>query len=848
MKDLKFLPKEIMNLNEKKIISLNKDYIKEFSKVYLNPSKVDKFLRKNSDRIENDIKTKFKKLQLHKDFAIYANGGFGRKEMFPSSDVDLSLIEINKVKNYENLENFISFMWDRGYKVGHSVRSISDIKKISKKDLKEFTSYLTRRAIISNESIDKKITKALSGLWTRNNFYNHKFIEQQRRHSEFHSSAYNLEPDLKESPGTLRDFQSALWILQHCYNLDTFDSINEANVLDGEFNKTLKAYNFIKSLRFATNIATEKNRLNFEAQVEISTYAKLNKKSSKLSVEKMMKDFYENASILSYFNEIIYERFNEKTESIFSKKIYGIYKNKNKIGIRNCDLKQNKDLIFDIFIEIGKNKNINVIDTQTKSQIKKNINLIDKKFRRDNFHSKQFLEILRSKYNLSSILKTMKTLGVLQAYIPEFAEVVGQMQFDLFHIYTVDEHTFKVVRNMRQMKLFQQKGFELEYELINKIPKIEILYIAGIFHDLGKGKGGDHSEIGAKTSFKFAKRLGMSLTDANLISWLVKKHLIMSSISQKKDIGDPETIDEFVKHVEQSEKLDYLYLLTINDIRATNPALWNGWKHQLLKDLYILSRSKINKEPIKASSKTALERRRNSLIEYNNTDKKILEKYFSNLSDGYFNKNVSKSLKWQASLILKNKQKELIVGCRAVFGNLIEIFIKVENSKGLFYKFTKVLDCSGLEVIDANIFTSIDNKFAANTFITKFSHHDRKFKKSDLKELKKRIEKNFTNFQKIKNTQKKSGKKSSFEKIINISDSIYKDKKRNLITIETSDSQGLLVRIAKVFFDNNVSIFSARINTLGDRIEDTFEVEDHNKTLLDKSKVKKIVATLKKVV
>ena len=831
-----------------KIISIKEDFLNEFPQIYQKPSKINKYLKKYSNKIEIDIKNKFKKLELDKNFAIYANGGFGRKEMFPSSDIDLSIVELNKIQDHGNLEKFISFMWDRGYKVGHSVRSINDIKKISKNDLKEFTSYLTRRAIISNQNIDNKITKALNGLWTRNNFYNQKFIEQQRRHSEFHSSAYNLEPDLKESPGTLRDFQSALWILQHCYGLDSQDAINKSGVIDGEFKKAIEAYNFIKSLRFATNIATQKNRLNFEAQIEVSKYAKLNKKSSKASVEKMMKNYYENASILSYFNEIIFEKYNEKKVNIFSKKISGIYKNKNKIGIRNIDIKKNKDLIFQIFIEIGKNKNINLIDTPTKSLIKKNINLIDEKFIKQKIYSKQFLEILRSKYNLSSILKTMKNLGVLQAYIPEFANVVGQMQFDLFHIYTVDEHTFKVVRNMRQMKLFKQKGFELEYELINKIPKIEILYLAGIFHDLGKGKGGDHSDIGAKISYDFAIRIGMSETDAGLISWLVKEHLIMSSISQKKDIGEAETIIEFAKQVEQSEKLDYLYLLTINDIRATNPALWNGWKHQLLKDLYFLTRSKINKEPLIASSSIALERKKNTLLAFSVNDGEVLESYLSNLGNSYFNKNLSESLKWQAALIVKNKDKDLIVGCKNIFENLIEIFIKVKNSKGLFYKFTKILEHSGLEVIDANIFSSTDNTFAANTFITKFSHHDRKLLNSDLIELKKRIEKNFTEFNKIKDFQKKSIKKNRFEKVINISNSINKDKGRNLITIETSDSQGLLANIAKVFFDNNVSIFSARINTLGDRVEDTFEIENHNKTLLGSNKIEKIVADLEKVV
>jgi [protein-PII] uridylyltransferase len=204
----------------------------------------------------------------------------------------------------------------------------------------------------------------------------------------------------------------------------------------------------------------------------------------------------------------------------------------------------------------------------------------------------------------------MKNLGILQAYIHEFSEVVGQMQFDLFHVYTVDEHTFKVVRNMRQLKILQQDEFKLEHELINKLPKIEILYLAGLFHDLGKGKGGDHSEIGAQTSKIFARKIGLSIADANLISWLVLNHLQMSSISQKKDISDPETIKSFAEIVLNSERLDYLYLLTVNDIRATNPALWNGWKHGLLKDLFLLTRSRLNKEPIKTSEEITKDRKK----------------------------------------------------------------------------------------------------------------------------------------------------------------------------------------------------------------------------------------------
>ena len=836
-------------MNEK-FESINKDFYNNISDIYLEPTKINKYLRKHSNVIENSIKRKFKDLNLHENFAIYANGGFGRKEMFPTSDVDISIVEIKKNKNFDNLEKFISYLWDQGFKVGHSVRKVKDIKNISKSDIKEFTSYLTRRPIISNKDIDKEITMTLSKLWTKNNFYNEKYIEQQKRHNQFFSTAFNLEPDLKESPGTMRDFQTALWILQHCFGLDSQPAIKKSKLLDGQYKNTVIAYNFIKFLRFHANLLTDRNRLSFESQIEISkNINSISEKDTKSTVEKMMRKYYEMAEYISYFNSTVFEKYNETYPKNLFKNANPIYKHKSKIGINeNIDIKTNKDLIFKLFIEIGKSKKINLIDTETKALLRNNLNLIDQEFRKDKYFAEQFLDILKSKHNLSSILKTMKSLGILQRYIPEFGEVVGQMQFDLFHVYTVDEHTLKVVRNMNQMKLYEQEGFLLEHELINKIPKIEILYIAGLFHDLGKGKGGDHSEIGAKTSFNFAKRLGMSSTDAKLISWLVKKHLIMSSISQKKDISDPLTVNDFAKEVEQNEKLNYLYLLTVNDIRATNPALWNGWKHQLLRDLYTLTRSKINKNPIKASSDIALDRKNSVLSELNKDEKSFVKNYFSKFSDSYFNKNATESLKWQSQLIIQNKNCDLVIACKNKFDNLLEIFIKVDNSEGLFLKLTKTLEKSGLEIIDANIFTSTDDKLAANTFITKFSHHDRALNQSELKELSIRIIKNFNNYEDFSDSIKNAKKKIKFQNKLNITNTHNISKGRNLITIETSDRPGLLSDIARVFYDNNLSIFSARINTLGDKVEDTFELENFNKTLIPNKKMKEIIASLKKVV
>src|SRR6056300_760552 len=818
---------------------LNDEFLKDFPKIYQNPSSTNSYLAENTSRVEKKILNYFKQYNLNKDFVIYANGGFGRKELYPSSDIDISIIQKNKkAKKIENLEKFIAKLWDLGFQVGHSVRTIKDIKKVTKDDPKEFTSYLTRRALITNNAIDKEITSSLQKIWSKRKFYKIKLLEQKDRYKSFYSTAYNLEPDLKESPGCLRDFQTALWILQHCFDLKNIKEI-------------IDSYNFVKTLRYITNTLSSRNRLTFELQLEIALKANINEGTRKRSVEKMMQKFYENASNLTNFNQQVFNKFEEQNAFSLKKNIGDYYIKGDKIGINpKINLSNRKDLIFGIYNFIGSNKKINTIDTNTVSLLKNNLKLINKKFKEDQIYANQFLEIFRSKYNLSSILKSMKAIGIIQKYVDEFNEVIGQMQFDLFHVYTVDEHTFKVVRNMRQMHIHYAEEFKLEHELINKLPKIEILYLAGLFHDLGKGKGGDHSKIGAKTSLQFAKKIGLSRADADLISWLVLNHLEMSSISQKKDISDPDTINTFSELVITTERLDYLYLLTINDIRATNPALWNGWKHGLLRDLFLLTRSKLNKEPIKTIKEISKDRKINLVKNYTNlNEKKEIQNYLKLFDDAYFSKNNLERLSWQSDLILKAAMSSSVIGCRKCFGNLLEIFIKTDNFYGLFLKLVEVLEISGLEIIDANISTSSNKAIAANTFIAKFSHHDRALSKSEVKDLQLKINNNFHNFSKQKKkVHKKKKGINTFNKNINITNIEETSKKRNFLTIETSDSPGLLIKIAKILHENGTSIYSARINTLGDRVEDTFEIEDMTLSSVSKNKIEKISNSLKETI
>ncbi len=833
-----------------KKLTINENYWTNFSKVYKNPSLVNDYLKEHSDNVEQVIVLNFKELGLEEDYSIYANGGFGRKEMFPSSDVDISIItNKTRVKSTENLEKFIARLWDLGFQVGHSVRSLNDIRMVSASDPKEYTSYLTRRSLISTPKIDKKINDVLKKSWSKKKFFKAKIDEQEQRYLSFFSTEYNLEPDLKESPGTLRDFQTALWILQHCFDLKTFEAIKNSKEFGIEISSANDSYDFVKAMRFATNIISKKNRLNFESQIEISKQAELKQSSDKKSVETMMKRYYENASNLSNFNNLVLETFKEKNVFVITKELDDFYIRGNKIGIKGDNLSGREGLIFGIFIAIGKNKKITSIDTPTIALLKDNISLVDDYFRDSNYFSSQFLEILKSKYNLSSILKSMKNLGIIQAYIKEFGEVVGQMQFDLFHVYTVDEHTFKVVRNMRQMQIHYQDEFKLEHELLNKLPKVEILYLAGLFHDLGKGKGGNHSEIGAKTSLIFAKKIGLSVADADLISWLVLNHLQMSSISQKKDISDPDTIGSFANIVLNTERLDYLYLLTVNDIKATNPALWNGWKHGLLRDLFLSTRSKLNKEPVKTSDEISKDRKFNVLQAVEKNKQEIATNYLNLFDNSYFNKNNSDKLKWQSTLILKDIDAEIVVGCRRCFDNMLEVFIKTENFDGLFLKLVKVLELSGLEIVDANISTSMNKNIAANTFITKFVHHNRPLTNSELKEVSSRIKENFSNFSSSKKQPSKKFRTSKgFKKTIHITNIEDKNKKRNLLTVETSDSPGLLAKIARVLYENGTSIYSARINTLGDRVEDTFEIEDITISTVSNTKINRISKALKEVI
>ena len=833
------------------IEKINLEFEKNFQAIFNAPKLTQKYLKKRSDEFDQLIIDEFLKRNLENDFAIVALGGYGRRELFPSSDIDLSIIQlIKKTKKIDDIKDFVGWLWTLKVKIGHSVRTVKDIDKITRADLKEFTSYLSYRIIYCNKNKFNDLNqnlKKISSNWNKTKFFKAKKLEQLGRYQSFDSTEFSLEPDLKESPGCLRDFQTALWILEHCFEIKKLeDCIKNRLFNKTEIENVKKSYGHIKSLRYILNLNGNSNRISFENQLLLAKKSKLRSSKKASAVEKFMRTFFLHASNLSDFNELVFQAYEDHLAILKRPYSKDFYIFKDRLGISDqIDLVRKPEFILESFIKVGKLKKINGLDFKSIRKIQSALAKINPNYFLSHQAGNQFIEILKSTTSLSTILKKLKQLGLLRLLIPEFGEIEGQMQFDMFHVYTVDEHTFKVVRNMRQMQIGKvDDTLRIEHELINKLPKIELLYLAGIFHDLGKGKGGNHSEIGEKMVNQFCERLNFSIHDTELLCWLVKNHLLMSSVSQKTDVHDPETIKNFIKKVDSIEKLNYIYILTINDIRGTNPNLWNSWKHDLLKQLFMSSRKKLNLDETQSNHSIIEERKLRSVESISETKNEFVMKVWGQLSNAYFSKYQIHQLSDQAKTIASSEGKTSIL--LKTRKNLIEIFIFTPNQSGLFFKTVQSFEQLSIETIDSDIHTTDDGLYALNTFICRHKILGGNLIQRDIQNIEKKIIAaiDSENPKSVSKAKPKTKKVFEYATKVHLTDSPIKN--TSLITLETLDKPNLLSEVAKIFLDHGISIDSARITTLGEKVEDNFTVTDEKtKSAISKNKAQQIQKKLK---
>ena len=785
--------------------------------------------------------------------SLLAVGGYGRAELHPHSDIDLLILleRSNYDLHRENIQSFVTLLWDIGLEVGHSVRSLKECRSQASADVTVLTALMEARAIAGDVELSCRIARQIAPnkIWSPKQFYKAKSEEQKARHKKFNHTEYSLEPNIKNSPGGLRDIQTLLWIAKRIFGTHTVEELVEKQVLtEGEGATLIQGRDLLWKIRFGLHLVAQKedDRLSFEHQQTLSIIFGY-EDSEQLAVEQFMQDYYRTALEMNYINGLLLRNFEELTV----KKTLKITPINTRFQLKNDYLEVTRNTVFldtpsaliELFVILGNREDINGVHSATIRLIRKHASLIDEDFRNDNEVTRLFLELLRSKHHLFTQLRRMERYGILGAYIPEFGRIIGQMQFDLFHIYTVDAHTLQVVRNMRRFRYKnQEQRFPIAAHIHHQLPKIELLYIAGLYHDIAKGLRGDHSKLGVTIVRKFCERHRLETWDTNLVCWLVENHLIMSTIAQRKDIHNPSVIREFALQVQDQIRLDYLYSLTVADITATNPNLWNSWRASLMRQLYLETRKLLRtgletyvdkNDYLRQIKAHALERLQEHKIKPNEASK-----IWQSLGDDYFLKDSVSNIVWQTSIMKEYAlSNSPVIGIRDVTHRrrndegATQIFVYTKNAPHIFASIVSALDALALNVVEAKIVSS-KSQAVLDTFtvldlngapVGNKPFRTERIKTKILKYLSSPGEHNFGSGRRTSRALRHFKLKTEV--------TIIDNETYSILSVIAPDRPGLLAKIADVFVEMNITIINARITTLGERVEDVFEVSKNGKAI-----------------
>ncbi|HJE28185.1 MAG TPA: [protein-PII] uridylyltransferase, partial [Pseudomonas nitrititolerans] len=534
------------------------------------------------------------------DIALVAVGGYGRGELHPYSDIDLLILLDDSDREIfrEAIEGFLTLLWDIGLEVGQSVRSVAECAEEARADLTVVTNLMESRTIAGPEHLRQDMLKVTSPneMWPSKEFFLAKRNEQRARHSKYNNTEYNLEPNVKGSPGGLRDIQTILWIARRQFGTLNLNAIVDQGFLtEGENSLLVSAQAFLWRVRYGLHMLAGRaeDRLLFDHQRSLAALLGYEDNDAKLAIERFMQKYYRVVMSVSELSDLVGQHFAEVI--LWEGDSGPAVPLNSRFLVRDNYLEVANDSVFkrtpfailEIFVLLAQNPRIQGVRAETIRLLRDHRHLIDDEFRSDIRNTSLFVELFKCKEGIHRNLRRMNRYGILGRYLPEFGHIVGQMQHDLFHIYTVDAHTLNVIKYLRKLsKPGVAEKYPLASKIVERLPKPELIYIAGLYHDIAKGRGGDHSELGAVDAQAFCIRHKLPAWDTRLVVWLVENHLVMSTTAQRKDLSDPQVINDFAQAVGDETHLDYLYVHTVADINATNPTLWNSWRASLLRQLY----------------------------------------------------------------------------------------------------------------------------------------------------------------------------------------------------------------------------------------------------------------------
>ena len=783
---------------------------------------------------------------LGTDWALVAVGGYGRGELHPCSDIDILLLvpETPDAHGRNAVERLVTFLWDIGLEVGHSVRTVAECAQESIADVGVMTTLLEARLLAGNTALVGRMREALSPerIWPVREFFEAKVREQAERHLKAHDTAYNLEPNVKTGPGGLRDIQTIAWVAKRHFGSDTLDELATHGFLSAaELRRLKQAQAFLWKVRFGLHTVTgrREDRLLFDHQIRLAKMFGYEDASYTLAVEQFMQRYYRTVMDVSLLNELLLQVFREAilTESEPPRPL------NTRFQVRNGSLEAVSEDVFartpatllELFVLLQQNPDIKGVRASTMRAVARNLWLIDEEFRQNPRHHRLFLEILRSPFGVTHELRRMNTYGVLGRYIPAFGRIVGRMQYDLFHAYTVDAHILFVVSNLRR---FAMPRYDHELpeasRIMQQLPRAEIAYLAALFHDIAKGRGGDHSELGGVDAEAFCLEQGLSPYDARLVAWLVRSHLELSVTAQKQDIGDPDVINAFARKVGDEAHLDYLYVLTCADVRATNPKLWNSWKASLFHDFYERVRralrrgleSPIDQEQLVSETQDAA---RHMLLE-RNVPAGDIDKAWARFSATYFLQHSPEEVAWHTRLLADrdpgSDEPVVALDPRSVRGTTA-VMIYARARRDGFGRTTSVLDQLGLNVVDARI-TPTGDGFSLDLYHVleddgaPITDNDRQseIEQAIWRSLQRPDDASFAV------SRRAPRQARMFNTPTQIALNVDERNRRSVLELTAGDRPGLLCDVGKVLMEERIVLHAAKIMTVGERAEDVFYVTD----------------------
>ena len=793
--------------------------------------------------------------------SLLAVGGYGRGELHPYSDIDILILTQAEIDLdlEERISSFITQLWDIKLDIGHSVRSIEECLKQAANDVTVATNLMEKRQVAGNKALTQQLQPLLheDEFWTSEKFFIEKRAEQEKRHQQYHGAAYTLEPNLKANPGGLRDIQTIAWVAKRHFLADSLEELVEHNYLyPNELFELIEAQDYLWRMRFALHFVAKRseNRLLFDYQTDVAKMMGFGDEG-KAPVERMMKRFFRIISRVSELNTILLQRFkqeiiqdSEQVESITINQDFELVD--TLINTTNDRIFMRPVKMIEMFLIIAQEPSIKGIHSHT-LRLMRNARrrlisgLIDYAQCR-----KIFMQIIKHPRGLGLAFNLMHRHGIIGSYLPSWRNIVGQMQFDLFHAYSVDEHSYRVVKNLYQ---FSQKEHNHKYPLcskiMQKIRKPEVLYLAGIFHDIAKGRGGDHAKLGAVDALIFCQSHQVSNHDSNMVSWLVENHLLMSVTAQRRDITDENVIRQFGEIVRDEAHLDYLYCLTVADMRATNESLWNSWKANLLHDLYFNTLRAFRRglsKPVETRSKIRENQQQaREILAKTKIDEAELNSLWEEFRVDYFLRYSPEQIARHCQRIIgHDRSVPLVIISPKPYRGGTEVFVFAKEKVNTFANTVELLGMKKLSIHEAKIITT-KTGYTVNTFIILDSRG------KALKESYQTQEITHALSEKLKQDkycdiplQPARREVKQFKFPLRVSFIKLNAKSKTMIEIIALDRPGLLSNIAQVFQQLHINIHSAKITTFGEKADDVFTISTSENMALTKEEKRQLADKL----